>query len=111
MTEQKNQPEAAGFLNPFKWGKKKDKEATKAEKAQANPPVVQSEPTPTPPPAAPEPTPVPAARTHTVRSGDTLWDLAVEYYGDGRKYTKIAQANNIPNPNLINIGMELTIPD
>ncbi len=109
MTEQKNQPEAAGFLNPFKWGKKKDKEETKAEKAQANPPVVQSEPTPTPPPAAPAPTPT--ARTHTVRSGDTLWDLAVEYYGDGRKYTKIAQANNIPNPNLINIGMELTIPD
>ncbi len=109
MTEQKNQPEAAGFLNPFKWGKKKDKEETKAEKAQANPPVVQSEPTPTPPPAAP--TPTPTARTHTVRSGDTLWDLAVEYYGDGRKYTKIAQANNIPNPNLINIGMELTIPD
>ena len=109
MTEQKNQPEAAGFLNPFKWGKKKDKEETKAEKAQANPPVVQSEPTPTPPPAAPAPTPT--ARTHTVRSGDTLWDIAVKYYGDGRKYTKIAQANNIPNPNLINIGMELTIPD
>lgn len=107
MTEQK-QPEAAGFLNPFKWGKKK--EESKADKAAANPPKVDSTtttptPTPTPQEAAP------AARTYTVRAGDTLWDIAVKYYGDGRQYTKIARANNIPDPNMINIGIVLTIPD
>ncbi len=38
---------------------------------------------------------------YTVRSGDNLWNLAVHYYGDGRPYRLIAQANHIPNPSVI----------
>lgn len=30
---------------------------------------------------------------HTVKKGDTLWSIAKKYYGDGRMYTKIYQAN------------------
>ena len=29
----------------------------------------------------------------TLVKGDTLWDLAVKYYGDGTQWTKIAEAN------------------
>lgn len=127
--------EAAGFMNPFKWGKKKkeEEEAKKAQEAQAQaqasaappqaapppaaPPITEpaaATPKPAPPPAAATPKAPPAAkaeRTYKVKSGDTLWDIAAQYYGDGRQYTKIAKANNIANPNLINVGVVLKIPD
>ncbi|WP_155374489.1 LysM peptidoglycan-binding domain-containing protein [Catellatospora vulcania] len=131
--------EAAGFMNPFKWGKKKkeEEEAKKAQEAQAQaqaqasaapaqaapppaaPPITEpaaAAPKPAPPPAAAAPTPKAppapkAERTYKVKSGDTLWDIAAQYYGDGRQYTKIAKANNIANPNLINVGVVLKIPD
>ncbi|MEV4413554.1 LysM domain-containing protein [Catellatospora sp. NPDC049609] len=50
-------------------------------------------------------------RTYKVKAGDTLWDIATHYYGDGRQYMKIAKANNIADPNLINVGVVLKIPD
>ncbi|HCU51406.1 MAG TPA: hypothetical protein DGG94_16675, partial [Micromonosporaceae bacterium] len=37
--------------------------------------------------------------------------IAVKYYGDGQKYRKIAAANNIENPDQIDIGLELKIPE
>lgn len=50
-------------------------------------------------------------KTHTVRSGDTLWAIAKKYYGNGGQYTKIASANpDIKNPNLIYPGQVLSIP-
>ena len=54
----------------------------------------------------------PKAKTHTVRSGDTLWALAVKYLGDGSKYTEIYDANKdkISDPNLIYVGQILSIP-
>jgi nucleoid-associated protein YgaU len=60
--------------------------------------------------AAPEPAPEPAPRTYTVISGDTLWAIAERFYGDGSKYQAIADASNIPNPDLIHPGQVLTIP-
>lgn len=49
--------------------------------------------------------------SYTVKSGDSLWALAKHYYGDGSKYTLIAQANpDIVNPNLIYPGQTLIIP-
>jgi LysM repeat protein len=49
---------------------------------------------------------------YTVKSGDTLWNIAKKYYGDGSKYTKIYEANKdkIKNPNLIYVGQVLVIP-
>ncbi len=65
------------------------------------------------PQAAPEPAPAavaPEKQTYTVESGDTLWAIAERFYGDGNQYMKIAQANGIANPDLINPGQVLTIP-
>lgn len=71
------------------------------------------ESTPEPAPAAPEPEPAPAApaaQTYTVAGGDTLWAIAERFYGDGNQYQRIADANGIANPDLINAGQVLTIP-
>lgn len=59
--------------------------------------------------AEPEPEPEPA-RTYTVESGDTLWAIAEQFYGDGSKYQIIADASGISNPDLIQPGQVLTIP-
>lgn len=46
---------------------------------------------------------------YTVQSGDHLWKIAVEVYGDGMNWVRIAKANNIENPNLIFKGQVLKI--
>lgn len=69
---------------------------------------VVAEPEPAPAPA-PEPE-APAARTYTVQSGDTLWAIAEQFYGDGNRYPEIAGASGIDNPDLIQPGQLLTIP-
>ena len=46
---------------------------------------------------------------YTVKKGDTLWAIAKQYLGDGKKYTQIAQENNIKNPNLIYPGQVFKI--
>ncbi|MDR3659674.1 MAG: LysM peptidoglycan-binding domain-containing protein [Mycobacterium sp.] len=58
----------------------------------------------------PEPAPAPEARTYTVQSGDTLWAIAEQFYGDGNRYPEIAGASGIDNPDLIQPGQLLTIP-
>lgn len=52
-------------------------------------------------------------KTHVVVAGDTLSGIAEKYYGNGDKehYMFIAEANNISNPSLINVGQVLTIPE
>ena len=63
------------------------------------------------PEPAPAPVPeAPAARTYTVQSGDTLWAIAEQFYGDGNRYPEIAGASGIDNPDLIQPGQLLTIP-
>lgn len=47
---------------------------------------------------------------YVVVKGDHLWGIAVRAYGDGFQWTKIVAANNIDNPDVIEPGMELTIP-
>lgn len=44
---------------------------------------------------------------HTVRSGETLYGIAIKY---GTTVAKIAHANNITNINLIDVGQVLIIP-
>lgn len=61
-----------------------------------------------------EPTPtVEWPKTHTVKYGDTLSEIALNYYGNGDKehYMFIAEANNISDPNIISVGQVLTIPE
>lgn len=54
-------------------------------------------------------TPAPTAeiRTHTVQAGDTLSSIAVQY---GVTVEAIMQANQMTDPNLIDVGQELVIP-
>jgi LysM repeat protein len=48
--------------------------------------------------------------THTVKSGETLWKIAVTELGDGSRYMEIANLNNLPNPDLISVGQVLNLP-
>ena len=52
----------------------------------------------------------PSAQKYTVQSGDSLSKIAKHFYGDAQKFTVIAKANNIENPDLIKVGEELEIP-
>ena len=48
--------------------------------------------------------------TYEVKSGDTLWDIANRFYGNPFRYHLIADANDIANPDVIDVGQHLTIP-
>lgn len=52
-------------------------------------------------------------QTYTVKAGDSLSKIAKHFYGDGAKWKKIhaANADKIPNPDLIHPGLQLTIPE
>lgn len=75
---------------------------------------------PPPPPPAPSPGATPSSggqsssggggQTYVVKKGDTLWDLAQKFYRNPNKWPKIADANKIRNPKLLQIGTKLTIP-
>ena len=70
---------------------------------------------PIPAAASPEPE-RPAARpqvkTHTVKSGDCLWNIAKKQLGDGSRWKEIHGLNRdkISNPNLIHPGLVLVMP-
>lgn len=53
-----------------------------------------------------------ATQWHEVKKGETLWKIAVTYYGDGSLYTKIFEANSdrLKDPNMIKVGQKLRIP-
>jgi nucleoid-associated protein YgaU len=47
---------------------------------------------------------------YVVKSGDNLSNISKSFYGTPNEYTKIAQANNISNPDKIQPGQQLKIP-
>lgn len=47
---------------------------------------------------------------YTVKEGDTLFLVAQKYYDDGYKYSEIASANKLNDPNRLEVGQELEIP-
>lgn len=47
---------------------------------------------------------------HKVQSGETLSIIAATYYGNHKKFTLIAEANNIGDVTAIRVGQELKIP-
>lgn len=51
------------------------------------------------------------ALEHTVGDNETLWSISEQYYGSGFNWTKIRDANNITDPNQIEKGQTLRIPD
>ena len=57
---------------------------------------------------------------HHVVHGDTLWDLAEKYYGEGQRYPEIFEANRgvtqgdgraLSDPDLIITGWTLAVPN
>jgi nucleoid-associated protein YgaU len=53
-----------------------------------------------------------AVQTYSVQSGDTLWKIAKNHYGDGAQYMQIFYANRdkLNDPDKIQIGQDLVIP-
>ncbi|MFP3937711.1 MAG: LysM peptidoglycan-binding domain-containing protein [Phycisphaerae bacterium] len=53
-----------------------------------------------------------AGAVYTVRSGDTLVDIAERFYGSRRKYRRILEANadRVDDPGALKVGDELVIP-
>ena len=51
-------------------------------------------------------------RYYTIKKGDTLWGIAVKYYGNGSQYTKIYNANKkiLKSADLIYPGQKIVIP-
>jgi len=61
-----------------------------------------------------------ASRVHVVQRGDTLWDIAERYLGDGGRYPELYEASrttaqpdgrHLTDPDEIDIGWAITIPD
>lgn len=77
--------------------------------AEAPPPTKKAEPTKKVAADAPPKTVTKAssARTHTLKSGETLYRLSTKY---GVSVAAIQKANNIKNPNSMRDGMKLVIP-
>ena len=48
--------------------------------------------------------------THTVKSGETLWSIAQQYYSSGFNWTDIKNANPQINAGKLEIGTQLSIP-
>lgn len=55
-------------------------------------------------------TPASGPQKHVIAKGDTLWDLAKSFYGDGALWAKISEANGKPAPRHLHVGTELEIP-
>ena len=75
-----------------------------------------------PPPAEPRrdvfgagltPPPPAGSKVHKVKDGETLWDLAEEYYRNGTKWKVIEEANKekLGSGGWLKVGMDLVIPE
>lgn len=47
---------------------------------------------------------------YTIQSGDNLSKISKRFYGNANKYSEVAKANNISNPDLIKVGQQLNLP-
>ena len=50
------------------------------------------------------------AGTYGVQKGDTLWSIARRVYGNGQRWTDLAEANGITNPKMLRVGQSLIVP-
>jgi outer membrane biosynthesis protein TonB len=81
-----------------------------AEPPAPKPQTAQKRP---PPPVASYKVPATIPRegvNYVIRWGDTLWDISEAFYRDPWLYPRIAQHNNIRNPNYIISGRTIRVP-
>ena len=86
---------------------KKDDDKKKEKKADFS--KVQSGSSTT---AKPEAKQAEGAQSYTVKSGDSLWKISEQMYGNGNEWRKIYEANKdrIKDPDVIQPGWVLNIP-
>ena len=48
--------------------------------------------------------------SYVVQESDNLWQICVRAYGDGYKWQELAEANQLTNPDLLEIGQQLKLP-
>ena len=51
------------------------------------------------------------SKEYTVKKGENLWMIAQKNYGSGYNAVDIAKVNKLKNPNIIEIGMKLILPE
>ena len=53
-----------------------------------------------------------AVREYSVQKGDTLWSISLSHYNNGYRWSDIYNSNRevISNPDLIEVGMKLKLP-
>ncbi len=78
--------------------------------APATEPTAPATPAPAPAAEAPAALAPNTPTSHVIAAGDTLWDLAKQFYGEGDLWRKISDANGKPAPRRLTIGKELQIP-
>ena len=50
-------------------------------------------------------------RTHVIQKGESLSEIAIQYYGNVEYWRELALVNMAPDPNLIWVGEEILVPD
>ncbi len=74
-------------------------------------PIAQAPPSDTTP-RTPEPSPSPTAQdTYTIQSGDNFAIIAERLYGEQAYWPAIAQANPEVDPNRLQVGQEINLPE
>lgn len=51
-----------------------------------------------------------ASGSYTVKKGDTLYGIARQRYGDGKQWTRIAEANPGLRPETLKVGQTIAVP-
>lgn len=83
--------------------------AARDRREEVQTPIVRQSAVRTPAPTAAAP---PAGRSYTIQSGDSLYRIAREFYGDGGRWKQILEANQdrIPDPQNLKVGSTIVIP-
>lgn len=108
MPLQTSAPEPTGNVSGIATGPTGLAEIMPTEAALPSPmPTEQLVPITTP---VPNQTPT-MPKSYTVVRGDSLWKIAVAVYGNGYRWSEIAQLNNLDNPDIIHAGNILQLPN
>jgi len=104
-------PELASPEQPPEVGPQAAAEFILAPTAPPPMPEIRSERPSAPPMPLRVPTSMPPEGvSHMARMGDTLWDISAAFYRDPSLYPRIAQINDIEDPNDIAAGFNVAVP-